>query len=665
MKKIKSDKRVLSKLLAREGVHVIYNPAAKTASFDLQKRILELPIIVDAEEYIYDWFIAHEVSHALNTPTDDWENFDRKEVPQGYVNVTEDARIEKLIQRQYPGLTRQYHKFYKEFSPANKDFFKVKDKDLKKLSLINRINLHTKLGISKNLVVPFALEELQFVDRAEKLETFEEALQLAKDIYRYVKENQQSDPEQENSEESETGGESDQQSDESEESMDSSDMSGDSVEGGTGEKQDNKENAKDKKKESSAEGKENEKKKSKKESALEKVETQEQFDSAFSNTFEKSNKALHEFPTLTDKIQITDTTLEKLPINSDNIEAYQDFHKSYKDHVNFMISRFNMKKSAANFTKTRESMTGKLDIDKLAEYKTRNDMFLTSEISSTDKNHGFMFFIDWSGSMGDIIKETIIQLSIFLEFCQKINVPFAAYGFTTGGNVDIGPLGISSDVRVFKIVDSNMSTKQYKNSIGRILANQCKIPMRWTPLNATAIIADKLVENFMASHKVDKMNLVFMSDGGASDDTASSYINDNITGSLVEYSGWQDLVALIKKRRKINRTIGVYLSSSASACVSAANVKNFKGMKSPHEQSADFVKNGFIDIPNPAGFDKFYGVSSTAVLGQELSEGKKYAEKKKWDMVRGAGQLGPLLKSRREDSKKSLLFLRMFIDYIS
>ena len=42
--------------------------------------------------------IAHECAHALWTPYKEWEGIDNKEL-RSYVNVIEDTRIDKLIQK--------------------------------------------------------------------------------------------------------------------------------------------------------------------------------------------------------------------------------------------------------------------------------------------------------------------------------------------------------------------------------------------------------------------------------------------------------------------------------------------------------------------------------------------------------------------------------------
>ena len=66
------------------------------------------------------------------------------------------------------------------------DFFSVQGEDLSTYSLIDRINLHFKIGASA--LIPFSIEEKLFVARTDLAETFEEVLQIAQDVYAFSQE---------------------------------------------------------------------------------------------------------------------------------------------------------------------------------------------------------------------------------------------------------------------------------------------------------------------------------------------------------------------------------------------------------------------------------------------------------------------------------------------
>ena len=104
-----SSKETLAKLLATEDVTVVQKNT-KTASFDLKNRTLTLPMWKDMDKDTTDHLTGHEVGHALYTPEAEWGDA-VKDTSKGYksfLNVVEDARIEKLVQRRYPGLRRPF-----------------------------------------------------------------------------------------------------------------------------------------------------------------------------------------------------------------------------------------------------------------------------------------------------------------------------------------------------------------------------------------------------------------------------------------------------------------------------------------------------------------------------------------------------------------------------
>ena len=169
----------LARLLATENLIVEHRVVA-TASFDVDRRVLTLPNWDRASSTVYDLLVGHEVGHALFTPNEDWR--DAANCPKDYINVVEDARIEKLMKRKFPGLRKSFSNGYAELN--EQDFFGIADEDLSKMSLIDRINLHFKCGA--NALMPFSIEEKVFVARCDLAETFEEVCSIANDIYAFV-----------------------------------------------------------------------------------------------------------------------------------------------------------------------------------------------------------------------------------------------------------------------------------------------------------------------------------------------------------------------------------------------------------------------------------------------------------------------------------------------
>ena len=181
------NKSQLAKLLATENIEVQEN-AVKTASFDVKDRILTIPIFKEEQrsKHVYDMLVGHEVSHALHTPSDGWMNMkDRSKEFRSFVNVIEDARIDKLIQKKYPGLTKDYLLGFKKMYKDN--FFGTKDKNLQKdYTLIDKINMYYKS--SKTLDFNFNNKEKHFVKLVDDCKTFADVQKLAEDILGYCKE---------------------------------------------------------------------------------------------------------------------------------------------------------------------------------------------------------------------------------------------------------------------------------------------------------------------------------------------------------------------------------------------------------------------------------------------------------------------------------------------
>jgi len=187
-------KSVLARLLAAENISV-QHVKAKTAWFNLETRTLNCPIWEDMSGELYDLLMGHEVGHALYTPKQGWHDaviVDKRKNFKGFLNVIEDARIEKKQKRKFPGLRRSFFEAYKILCDRN--FFGIKGFEgyLDQLNLIDRINLYTKCA---HLKVPFKGKvEHEFVKRTEDLETWEEVEKLANDLYEYVKTQEQNAP---------------------------------------------------------------------------------------------------------------------------------------------------------------------------------------------------------------------------------------------------------------------------------------------------------------------------------------------------------------------------------------------------------------------------------------------------------------------------------------
>ena len=176
-------KGTLAKLLATENLNVEHRQVP-TAYFEVENRTLCLPIWKNVSGTVYDLLVGHEVGHALYTPVD--YGAVSQAIPQDILNVLEDVRVEKLMKRRYPGLSKSFYHGYNEMNDM--DFFEIKDKDLSKMSLIDRINIHHKVGVVGNrTIVPFERDEIEWVNRAAETETWDDLVDLAFALMEYLK----------------------------------------------------------------------------------------------------------------------------------------------------------------------------------------------------------------------------------------------------------------------------------------------------------------------------------------------------------------------------------------------------------------------------------------------------------------------------------------------
>ena len=434
-------KGTLAKLLATENL-IVEHKVVETASFDVDKRVLVLPIW-DTTERVYNLLVGHEVGHALFTPNEEWKTL---ECPKSYVNVTEDARIEKLMKRKFPGLAKDFFQGYKQLNAG--DFFQIQNIDVEYMNLIDRINLHYKIGSYE--MIPFNDAEAPLRDAVGAAETFEQALECARAIYEYEKGQKEKEKL-----ESLSGTE-----DKSDLNIDGT--TGDSV----GEAPDGEDGETDGKSDSQPEETESDSDQSEgeaiKQGGTEAGDLEAQTDRSLADNLKKlasdyqgaqthyveidnvdlshhivSPKKIHD---LTAEFwgaeQYTDKEYAYYQeLNWERCDSeYRIFKRKASQEVNYLSKEFEMKKSAAAYAREQVAKTGSLDMAKLHTYKWNDDIFKKITVRPDGKNHGLIFLLDWSGSMADVIHDTYKQLLSLCFFCRKSGIPFEVYAFVQDGH---------------------------------------------------------------------------------------------------------------------------------------------------------------------------------------------------------------------------------------
>ena len=173
-------KSQLAKLLATEDL-IVEHKKVSTACFNVHTRVLTLPMWEKASNTVYDLLVGHEVGHALFTPDEDWTEVAK--VPPQFVNIVEDARVEKLMKRKYAGLAKTFYSGYKELN--EEDFFQIADDDISTFNLADRVNLYFKIG--NFVTLDFKPEEQEIINLISVSETFADVLIAAEELYKYCK----------------------------------------------------------------------------------------------------------------------------------------------------------------------------------------------------------------------------------------------------------------------------------------------------------------------------------------------------------------------------------------------------------------------------------------------------------------------------------------------
>ena len=564
-----NQKDLLAKLLATEDVTVLH-ANAKTASFNVKDRVLTLPLWNDMTNETYDHLTGHEVGHALYTPYEGWtEELDKNLGPgfKSFLNVVEDARIEKLVQRRYPGLRRSFVMSYKKML-ADGMFGGDVDK-LNTLPLIDRINTLFKVGQTSGVRIED--DEQVWVDEISKLETWDEVVDVATRLYEYAKLKKEEDEElaqdmEDDFEDSEDEGEPDDQLEvgDGDEETETEDEDGD---------EDDNESEKVR-----ASGEDDVSSKTD-EALTNNINANYNNDSGIEvknlmlNNADVSplivgyKKIIKDFEDYDTQLRVTGEIIdwmgEPLGMMSRGEKHFKKFQANNKKSIAYMIKEFEMRKSAAEYSRATTSKSGVIDPIKMNSYLYNEDIFKKVTNIPEGKSHGMIMYLDWSGSMCHDMKATVDQLLNLVHFCRNVNIPFRVYAFTDGyerhaeqptkfdglmrDEVAVDTLYHTSGTRYLEFFNSKMNKKDFINMSKYLLSlarDHRKAPYDYglsgTPLDATIMSAIKLHELFLKNHRVDIVNTIFLSDGDSHPMNVNTSVGDYMrSSSLSDLMGWR------------------------------------------------------------------------------------------------------------------------------
>jgi len=556
-------KSQLAKLLATEDI-IVEHKQVPTAQFNVQTRVLILPLWEKASNDVYDMLVGHEVGHALFTPDEDW--WEEHEVPQSFVNVCEDARIEKLMKRKYMGIAKSFHKGYTELH--QQDFFEIANEDIDTFNLADRANLYFKIGSLLDL--SFSTPEKEIINLIQNAETFTETLSAAEALYNFCKQS-----EEEESREKELEAKQDALLD--------IEGSGDNDTDGTGDNTtpvpDTDSNAPV---EDRIDNTDSDSGLDDSGSSLDELHTVDALESKLqdlvdSNAVENnyveipqvnldtiiaSNEEVHgvidqswaEQQTRYDGHRQTSEYKELLDLYPESLfeDVDSEFHKFRNDakkEVSYLVKEFESRKSASAYARSNTSRTGVLDTTKLQTYRFNEDLFKRVTVIPDGKNHGLVFILDWSGSMQYVLQDTLKQLYNLIWFCKKVQIPFEVYAFTAEFRKRLlqeqtgeyspeieqhyepkeGLLQVEDDFTLMNLFTSKVNGKTLQRQMINIwrcancFSDRFRVRYQYpqplvlsgTPLNESLISLHQIIPQFQKDNNVEKVQCIILTDGEA------------------------------------------------------------------------------------------------------------------------------------------------------
>ena len=573
---------MLARILAGENLIVEHNPKAHTAMFDTKSRILTLPVWDNMSESMYDMLIGHEVGHALYTPwteRDEAANgiaaaFDiggqgNAEVAMDYLNVVEDARIERMVQDKFPGLRRDFFNAYGEM--VKSDFFGLNGININDLPLLDRINIHFKLGTQAPQELIFTPDEQAFIDRISATQSFDDTVAIATDLFAHCgnKRNDEKRKEFVRTEMTPTPADGGDQDDNGTVTAQGDDQSQDGESQGNG-----------KQKQGDTESDKTDDKAGRGNIAGDKMtqtparsKTQQAIDANLKK-HRSACTGVHYGVLDTPNLENIVWDYTKVAADVAAFDARESkkigAHTAYGFHsqmrsmtesfnqfltesaplVNNMVKQFEMRKAADKAKRTSVARSGVIDTVRMMNYKLTDDIFRRNAIVTDGKNHGLVMYIDWSSSMSAVLLNTVKQMLILTQFCRKVSIPFEVYAFSsipmnpaliTTGNygtqvsesshywTPVNGIGNSKSAgfqafSLINLMSSRMKGNEYKTGILNAFRIgyaasayspiiDTKYMLGSTPLDECIAAAMDMVPKFRAANKLQIVNTVFLTDG--------------------------------------------------------------------------------------------------------------------------------------------------------
>jgi hypothetical protein len=349
-------------------------------------------------------------------------------------------------------------------------------------------------------------------------------------------------------------------------------------------------------------------------------------------------------------------------------KQFVEFKRNAQKEVNYLVKEFECRKAADSYARATTARTGILDCSKLHTYKYNEDLFKKVTTLANGKNHGLVFILDWSGSMCDVMLDTVKQLYNLMWFCKKVSIPFEVYAFTSDYPVVSYEDGKVSNTRqtayqkrggllqvcewfsMMNLFTSKVNGKtleeQMKNvfrlakAMGRYYSSYpvpAGLSLSGTPLNEAMITLHEILPKFQKENKLQKVQCVVLTDGegqhlryhrefnrawekepylGLNSVDSTTILRDRKTGNTYNLgSNWWDATDVLLRNLRDKFTdinfIGIRVLESRD---SGAFIRRYCGFYGEQYDKAmsSWKKEKAFSLKN-TGYHTYFGLSANAL----------------------------------------------------
>ena len=291
-----------------------------------------------------------------------------------------------------------------------------------------------------------------------------------------------------------------------------------------------------------------------------------------------------------------------------------------------------------------------------------------------------MFILDWSGSMADVMEDTIKQLYNLIWFCRKVSIPFEVYAFTLNfPNCDeegkpncqssylpkSGVASLEHNFSLMNLFTSNVNGKELEKQMLNIFRcaktfnrnnwTQYGVPLGMnlsgTPLNETIVCLHQILPQFKKKHNLQKVQCVILTDGEANpiryhrevqrpweEDPFlgtnyvgwNTFLRDRTTGNVYKFTdNWRESTSILIRNLKDKFTdmnfVGIRLLSPRDGNYFIRQYCGYSG-KEFERATKDWKKTKSFSI-KCSGYDSYFGLSAAALSSDDEFEVESDATK--------------------------------------